>query len=267
MTMKDSYLKYIENNIKGILNANNKSDISVSVHDEFYYDKNANADITLKFLPGQIQNKIPQYPAEIFIQVEEEYQSDVIDAFNTFIESYNETVENFGGESYKQFYTLPSILSAFQNGATKRIVTAQVSVSLFSFKNVCGITSITIDNEEIAFVNFAMAFVAETNSTGGLTSQETISTAETITRTLTTTFIPKKDTSNYSATERILEYLLDSNMVDNNPRDYNHAFSITITRQFGESKSWTADWIFKEGSYTQEINGFPTLSLIFSRRA
>ena len=270
MTFKEGYLKFLEKKIKAILEANNKNDINVSVHDEFYYDKQANADITLKFMPGQIQNKIPQYPAEIFIQVEEQYKDDVINAFNDFIEYYNETIETFADEKFKQFYTLPSILTAFQDGATRRIVTAQISLSLFSFKNVCGVTSVVIDNEEIGFVNFAVAFVTETSSTGGLNSLETKSNVELITRTLTLTFVPKKGLQ-YAATERILDHILDGETITTNNvtsnRDYDHNFSITINRQFGTSKTWTADWIFKEGSYVQEINGFPTVQVTFARRA
>lgn len=97
--------------------------ITTAVHDEFYYedDEDVNADFTLKFLPGQIQSGICQYPAEIYIQIEEPYKDDVLNALNDFIAGVNETVVTLDNFNYKQFYTLPSILSAFQNGQTKKL--------------------------------------------------------------------------------------------------------------------------------------------------
>ena len=77
-------------------------------------------------------------------------------------------------------------------------------------------------------------------------------------------FINADDSSKYDWTVNG-ETITTNNVTSN--RDYDHNFSITINRQFGTSKTWTADWIFKEGSYSQEINGFPTVQVTFARRA
>lgn len=258
MTFKEEYITYFKNYIDNILVGNGVSDIVTSAHDEFYYEKEANADFTLKFLPGQIQSSICQYPAEIFIQIEEQYKDDILTAVNTFIEAVNETIVTLDSKSYKQFYTLPSIISTFQNGATKRIVTASVSMSLFEFK-VCGISSISIAGETIGFVATSMAYVAETNATGRLTSHETRSVGETSSRTLAITFVPMKKDS-MVGTAKILALLYGT------AEDPNTEFSITITTSF-LTAAWTASWVLKNATHSQEINGFPTVQATFIRRA
>lgn len=258
MSLKESYIEYFKNEIDGILNGHGINDISTAVHDEFFYDKNANVDFTLKFLPGQIQNGIPQYPAEIFIQMEEEFKDDIINALNIFIETVNETVVSFDSQLYKQFYTLPSILSAFQNGATKRIVTASISITLFSFNNILGLNKLEIDNENIPFVAVGMGYVAEVNSTGGLQNNETKSSAELLSRSLTVSYVPKiTQGSTPTATNKLMDLLFAETP---NP---NSIFSIKIERV--GYQNWTSSWIVKSVSYSQEINGFPLINVTFVR--
>lgn len=258
MTFKEEYITYFKNKIDDILVGNGVPDITTSAHDEFYYEKDANADFTLKFLPGQIQSGIPQYPAEIFIQIEEQYKDDILDALNAFVEEKNETLVPLDSTAYKQFYTLPSIISTFQNGATKRIVTASISVSLFEFK-VCGISSITINGESIGFIATSMAYVAETNSTGRLNGNETASSGEVSSRTFAMTFVPKQKES-MSGTTNILAFLFGT------APDPDTEFTIDITTSWLNT-SWSASWILKDASFSQEINGFPTIQASFIRKA
>lgn len=260
MKFKEDYLEYFKNNIDLIFTNAGKV-IKTAVHDEFYYEsgEDVNVDFTLKFLPGQIQSGICQYPAELYIQIEEQYKDDVINAINTFIEGVNETIVTLDSFNYKQFYTLPSILSAFQNAAEKRIVTASVSISLFEFK-VCGISSIVIDSETIGFVAASMAYVAETNATGGLaTTYENKSTAEIATRTITFTYVPMIKT-NMTATTKICNLLFNASITPNT------AFSMTITTSVPSADPFTADWIVKNCDMSQEINGFPTLRVTMLRK-
>lgn len=267
MTFKEDYLKFLNKKIIDILKANNIDDINVSIHDEFYYEKKANVDVTVKFLPGQIQSGIIQYPAEIFLQIEEQYKDNVIDAFNDYISYYNETVETFGNETFKQFYTLPSILSAFQNGATKRIVTAQISLSLFAFKNLAGIKQLVIDGENISFINTAMSLVTEQNSSGGLNGIETKSITELVSRTLTFTYVPKiVDSTNSAASIKFMEYLFKDSIINSTPVNYNTSLSVTIKSIITEDTTFTANWIVKQLDFAQEINGFPTLTVSLIRR-
>lgn len=259
MTFKEEYLNYFKNYIDAIFtNAGKK--ITTAVHDEFYYedDEDVNADFTLKFLPGQIQSGICQYPAEIYIQIEEPYKDDVLNALNDFIAGVNETVVTLDNFNYKQFYTLPSILSAFQNGQTKRIVTASISLSLFEFK-VCGVSSIVIDNETIGFVAHSMAYVAETNATGGLSTLENKSTGEIATRTMTFTYVPMIKTS-MAATTKIFNLLYGYNPSPNT------SFSVKIVTTIPGTSAFTATWIVKDCDLSQEINGFPTVRVTMLRQ-
>lgn len=160
--------------------------------------------------------------------------------------------------AYKQFYTLPSIISTFQNGATKRIVTASISVSLFEFK-VCGISSITINGESIGFIATSMAYVAEANSTGRLNGNETASSGEVSSRTFAVTFVPKQKDS-MSGTTNILAFLFGT------APDPNTEFTIGITTSWLNT-AWSASWILKDASFSQEINGFPTIHASFIRKA
>lgn len=260
MTFKEEYINYFKNYIDTIF-TNAGKEITTAVHDEFYYedDEDVNADFTLRFLPGQIQSGICQYPAEIYLQIEEKYKDDVLDAVNAFISVVNETVITLDSNKYKQFYTLPSILSAFQNGQTKKIVTASISVSLFEFK-VCGISSITIDTESIGFVAASMAYVAETNATGGLaTTYENKSTAEIATRTFTFTYVPMIKT-NITATTKFFNFLFKNNITPNT------SFSMTIAISIPSFTDFTANWICKSCDMSQEINGFPTLRVTLLRK-
>ena len=260
MKLKKDYITYFENYINEIFQ-NAKKNIKIAVHDEFYYknDESVNADFTLKFLPGQIQQGIAQYPAEIYMEIEDMYKDDVLDAVTTFIEGVNETVISLDNFNYKQFYTLPNVLSAFQNGLGNKMFSASVSMSLFEFK-VCGFKSITIDNEEIGFINASMAYVAETNSTGGLnTSGESKSTGELCSRTLAFAYVPLVKDS-MAATTKFMDLLFSATP---NP---NTGLTVNILNTISNT-AFSASWLVKDCNISQEINGFPTIRVTLVMKA
>lgn len=124
---------------------------------------------------------------------------------------------------------------------------------------MCGVSSIVIDNETIGFVAHSMAYVAETNATGGLSTLENKSTGEIATRTMTFTYVPMIKTS-MAATIKIFNLLYGDNPSPNT------SFSVKIVTTIPGTSAFTATWIVKDCDLSQEINGFPTVRVTMLRQ-
>ena len=158
MIDRDSYIIWIKNELCNLL----EDDIKVDVHDEFNYNPSANVDITVKFLPGQIQCGVPQYPCELLIEINEEYTAEVVKALTELTIDYNETLLKLNNSTYRQYYTTPNVVGTFQNRGITNNTAVSISTSLISYTNVSMIESLSLAyssySEVINFVNFNFAY-------------------------------------------------------------------------------------------------------------
>ena len=252
----DDYIKFINDEFKSTL----EQDISVSVHDEFYYNDKSNLNVTVKVLPGQIQCGVVQYPVELIIEVNERFTTEVKEFFNVFAIDYNETLITLGGHTFKQFYATPNVIGTFQDKGVTKNTAISVSASLISYDNSLSIKKIVLNSddlkEEIKPISFVLSYFVETNATGSISDPFTKSVGETVATTYTFTTVPKES--------ELFITIIKLMSLDAKP---NKSFELEMYfENFANNKlSIKVPTIIQSGSFSQQTNGLPLLQLTFVR--
>lgn len=243
------YNEWIYNKLSELLN----NDIVLSVHDEFSYDPNANIDIIVKFLPGQIQCDVPQYPCELMIEINEAYFSEVIQKLTDICLTYNESIVELGNEKYRQYYSTPNVVGTFQNRGITNNVAVSISVSLINFTNLFMVKKLSLsDNDEeneIKFVDFNTAYMVNTNSSGTINDPVVRVVGESTANTYTFTFVAKDS--------NIVRTIIEQMFLKNEP---NKEYFLIV--DFGY-KAFTNSVIMQAGSLSQSVNGLPLIQVTF----
>ena len=251
MIDRDLYINWIKNELCNLL----EDDIEVDVHDEFSYNPSANVDITVKFLPGQIQCGVPQYPCELLMEINEEFSAEVIKALTELTIDYNETLITLNTDKYRQYYTTPNVVGTFQNRGITNNTAVSISVSLISFTNVLMIERMVLSYNEytdaINFVNFNFAYMVETNSTGAIDDPLVRVVGESIGVTFTITFVPK---SSDFMKELMKHMLIEA--------DANREYSLHLSLGFATIAYRV---VLQAGTISQAVNGLPLLQVTFMR--
>lgn len=242
----------VKDYLKTIIEPYLPSDITTDFHSEFYYNPEAVANFTIKLLTGNIQAKITQQPIQLICEVDNRYLNDIIDALNEMAITYNETIATINNNSFRQFYSTPVVIGTFKNEGLEIKSTISMDVNFLTFKNLLDIESLRINNEEIAFLNTAITYTANVNSTGaigsGIVKQLALSNGN--------TFSISALLKNSGVLKEILidRMLLCSNM--------NQKYKLSI--KMGTNKI-EIPCILVAGSVNKEINGFPLIELSFMR--
>ena len=245
------YINWIKNELCNLL----EEDIRVDVHDEFSYNPSANVDITVKFLPGQIQCGVPQYPCELLIEINEEYTAEVVKALTELTIDYNETLLKLNSSTYRQYYTTPNVVGTFQNRGITNNTAVSISASLISYTNVSMIESLSLAynsySEVINFVNFNFAYMVETNSTGAISDPLVRVVGESTGTTFTFTFVPKNN--------ELFKEMINHMLIGNEP---NRKYNLTVRIN---GAATTLHVILQAGTISQAVNGLPLVQVTFMR--
>ena len=255
----DDYSKFLNAEFKSVL----APDISISIHDEFYYNDQASLNVTIKVLPGQIQCGVVQYPAELIIEVNECFTTEVKEFLNEFVIDHNETLITLGGHTFKQFYATPNVIGTFQDKGLTKNTAMSVSVSLISYNNVLCLEKFTLTSVEsskstiIRPISFVSSYLVDTNATGSIFDQHTRSIGETVANTYSITCVPKE--------EEIFIELIELMLKNAKP---NAKFKVLLEFSNGKDKILTVievNTILQSGNYSQQSNGLPLMELTFMR--
>ncbi|MGM9969789.1 MAG: hypothetical protein ACI35S_05270 [Anaeroplasma sp.] len=249
MINRESYNEWIYNKLSELLD----DDIVLSVHDEFSYDPNANVDVIVKFLPGQIQCGIPQYPCELLIEINELYFSEVIKKLTDITLTYNESLIDIDNETYRQYYSTPNVVGTFQNRGLSNNVAVSISLSLIYFTNLLMVKRIILsDNDisnEINFVDFSMSYMVNTNSSGTINDPIARIVGESTATTYTFTFAAKE----FDIIKVIIEQMFSKNIPN---KEY------VLSVDFGYN-TFINKVILQAGSLAQSVNGVPLIQVTF----
>lgn len=273
MSLKNSYITHLQTYITAEINnvATNEV-IDSAFHDEFSYNNNADMNVTIKFLPGQIQAGIVQYPGEILIEVNEIYFATLLEALNNFTIERNESKITLDNKSYREYYSTPNVIGTFQNNGLKNCTAISISFSLILFNNVMGILpdeiAISINNgstyESIPWLNYAFAYLSETNSTGAISSPQTRQIGETTGTNYTFTFVPRfsiNSPQNNKVHQHIWFQII-------NGSDPNKKYVLKIHDYYPETPETSEciiPCVLHSGSITQQSNGLPIIQVTFVR--
>lgn len=253
-------MQFLKSNILAEVNAD---DITFDIHDEFHYNEKTNVDITVKILTGQTQCGFTQYPAELLIEVNENFTREIIEALDKFTVNNNETLIDFGKYTYRQFYSTPTVVGTFQDRGLIRNTAISISVSLISYSNILGLSRILIADVEknnsvsIKPISFAISYLVDTNSTGSVSDLITRSIGETVATTYSLSIVP----TNHPVFCSIIKLMAlegKANAKFNvtmyfNEHDEETKFDISIAA------------IIQSGNYTHQLTGLPLMQLTFMR--
>lgn len=278
---KQDYIEHIKLNILAAINEVSEGEvISSAFHDEFSYNDDVDLNVTIKVLPGQIQSGVVQYPGELMIEVNDLYYPIVDEALNKFAVDLDEDIVTLGGKDYREFYSLPNVIGTFQNNGIVNKTAISLSFSLISFNNVMGLKTDPIVLEEgqindkgclklavedgassvLKWLNYAISFASDTNSTGGIGAPQTSQIGETTANNYTFTFVPKNNITAH-------QYLWNQIITGSNS---NRKYRLTIpsydpTAQNPNEAEITIDCVMYAGSITGQSNGLPIMQVTFVR--
>lgn len=256
MIERELYINWLNDRISELV----ANDIVIAVHDEFSYNSDANLDITVKMLPGQIQYGIPQYPCELLIEVNENFAEEVIKALTQFTLDFNESLLELGSQSYRQYYNTPNVIGTFQNRGIVNNTALSISVSLISFTRVDLLQKLSIKTQDqdeyldVPYIDFSLSYMAETNSSGAIYGNcRATSLADSMTLGCTFTFVPKDDNE---ISRRII-----SHMFGTEPNDkYDVVF-------YFKKRAHRKTFIIQACGLSQNVNGLPLLQVSFMESA
>ena len=294
-SLRENYIAHLKQKIEAELSIVTNENITNAFHDEFSYNDSVDMDVTVKYLPGQIQSGVVQYPGEILIAVNEVYFTKVLEALNDFTLKYHEKVVTLGTESYREYYVTPNIIGTFQNNGITNKTAISISFSLITFNNIYGLDpdGLTLcygepdtDNlsETIKWLSFAVSYQADGTSLGSKGGDANVKqVVNTAGITYSFTFVPKKSNNvNKTTIKNLLRHLLACEKSDtwqgtyiNINQEYN--LSILMDDLFGtatqvvDEETITTNvaknisCVLISGTYTQEANGLPIVQVTFQR--
>lgn len=150
--INEEYITHLEETLGEAIKANIEG-ATYSFHNEFYYDDDANINITVKALPGQIQLGFAEYPIQLMIECNEMYKDEIVKVLDAFALQYNEQLVTLDGSKYREYYSTSTVVGTFQNRGTVRNVALTMEVNLSSYDNFfmgeSKTVSVLIDNEYI----------------------------------------------------------------------------------------------------------------------
>ena len=246
----------VKNYLKTIIEPFLASDITTDFHSEFYYNPEAVANFTIKLLTGNIQAKITQLPIQLIVEVDNVYLDDVVNALNELAITYNETIAEIDDNTFRQFYSTPVVIGTFKNEGLEVKSTISVDISFLTFENLLDLTSLKINNEEIAFLRTGLTYTANVNSTGALYGANPGVVKQLVMSTANSFFL----SCILKHTELLDEILINKMLQGLNP---NKKYNIDFT--FSNGKQITLYCILVSAAINKEVNGFPLIDLTFMR--
>lgn len=232
-----------------------EEDITCEFHDEFYFNPQAHANFIVKLLSGQIQAGITQYPIQLIVEVEQQYFNEVNEALIKFANDYNETVDKIGNVSIRQYYSTPAVINTFSNSGVDIKTTIAMDISFITMSNLLDIESLTINNENIAFLNYNISYAGNVSSTGGLNDNKPgviRQINKSAGNTISISFVPNTEIEVVNDIVHLI-YTCD---------DINKRFDIKTQLN---NETYEIPCILINGSISKEIRGFPIMQLSFMR--
>ena len=277
MSLKKDYINHIKTGINYCISQVSAGEnIESAYHDEFSYNNDADLNVTVKFLPGQIQSGVVQYPGELLIEVNEVHFAVVLEALNKFAIDYDEDILTLDSKKYREFYSLPNVVGTFQNNGIKNCTAISLSFSVISFNDVMG--PLSIDQQDttdttalkiavgsgtptvVKWLNYAFSYASDTNSTGGIGAPQIKQIGETTGNNYTFTFVPR-------ANNTLHQYLWNQILLGNNS---NRKYTLTMpaydpSQTTPATTTASIECILFAGYVSQQSNGLPIMQVTFTR--
>lgn len=262
--LREDYISHITTAITAALQSvAGQEVIQTSIHDEFSYNNEADLNITVKFLPGQIQSGIVQYPGELIFEYKSQFKETMIAALDYFAVNNNETSVTLDGTTYREYYATQNVIGTFVNNGIDDITQESISFTLIMYNNLMGLdfsVAISLDGTTFYTLNWltsAITYTTDTNSTGSIGLDYVKSLGKATMNNYTFTFIP--NLSNTICRNLFFQ------AVNGNTPNKKYVLSFADYDPSDNDSEATISCIVYSASITQEVNGLPIMQVTFVR--
>lgn len=137
MIKRKEIIEHIKKEINLIVERDSQYEITTDFHDEFSYNTNVDIDITIKALSGTIRNKRLNYPVQIIAEIKNEGDkfAEAIEHLMNFAINNNEVFFTQDNQKIQQFYSTPSVISAFGEDGLGETTTVAIDATFILYED------------------------------------------------------------------------------------------------------------------------------------
>jgi hypothetical protein len=154
--MAFNFKNYLQNKLQAL------TDLSVKVVDELDFKLESDIKVIIKYLTGTIYQDTLLQPMQLYVITDKFEEARFL--MQTFVETYSQTRDKFEFKHFKQVYNTPVVLENFIPIKNKQSNALYVNATLTLLGDVVDIEKITIDDEEIKFVDAQEHYIVQSTS-------------------------------------------------------------------------------------------------------
>ena len=161
--MAFNFKKYLQEKLQSL------TDLNVKVVDELDFKMESDIKIIIKYLTGTIYQDTLLQPLQIYVLTDKFEEAKYL--MQTFVETFSQTRDRFEFKYFKQTYNTPVVLENFIPIKNKQSNALYINATLTLLGDVVDIEKITIDDEEIKFVDAQEHYIVQ-STTQKITGEE-----------------------------------------------------------------------------------------------
>lgn len=138
------------------------TDLSVKVVDEMDFKLESDIKVIIKYLTGTIYQDTLLQPMQLYVLTDKFEEARFL--MQTFVENFSQTRDRFEFKYFKQSYNTPVVLENFIPIKNKQSNALYVNATLTLLGDVIDISRITIDDEDIRFVDAQEHYIVQSSS-------------------------------------------------------------------------------------------------------
>ena len=161
--MAFNFKEYLQEKLQAL------TDLSVKVVDELDFKLESDIKVIIKYLTGTIYQDTLLQPLQLYVLTDKLEEAKYI--MQTFVETYSQTRDRYDFKHFKQTYNTPVVLENFIPIKNKQSNAVYVNATITLLGDVVDIARITIDDEDIRFVDAQEHYIVQ-SSTQKIAGQE-----------------------------------------------------------------------------------------------
>lgn len=256
--MAFDYTNYLANQLL-ILRNTLGIEQNIVVDDEAIFTKQSNDDlvpdtiyIVVKNLQADITSSGRTQPLQIIVLSEENSMDNAITLMSEFAKAYNWVMTSSDTTYVKQQYSTPIVMNNFQEIGVGFRSVLYLNATLFILENIYEIQNLTIDDEEVEFIQSAFSYNLATDTQQ--LSMENISTSTKNSSSVSLVLSVVFNSSTYMT--KVLQ-ILNGTLTGNDNFEIEFSFDANSTIQVSMNMK------LMSAEITSQINDFPTIRLSF----
>lgn len=174
MIKRKEIIEHIKKEINLIVERDSQYGITTDYHDEFSYNTNVDIDITIKALSGTIRNKRLNYPVQIIAEIKNEGDkfAEAIEHLMNFAINNNEVFFTHDNQKIQQFYSTPSVISAFGEDGLGETTTVAIDATFILYEDAIFTDDILVKLDDDIFTDILHLNWSNTITTNSIVTND-----------------------------------------------------------------------------------------------